>query len=101
MCVFVPKGNQILGYNAQEMPEFANPDGSAPFDLRGRLEELIAEYDNENGDISFGLKRHVPKGFPAQKTFWFPRIFRGVKRFMSEDARFFIAVRSPSGRAFR
>ena len=101
MCTFVPKENGVRDYNTSQIPQFADVNGGAPFDLRGRLEELVAEYDNEFGDISFGLRRHVPKGYPPQRHHWFPRIFRGVRRFMDGDARFFIAIRSISGRAAR
>ena len=101
-CTFVPKEAEISGYNSEQVPNFAQRHGGgAPFDHRGHLIELIAQYDNEEGDVSFGIKRHVPKGYPPQRRFWFPRIFRQLKRFMPEDARFFIAVRSIQGRAYR
>ena len=100
-CTFVPKEANIPDYDHEQNPLFAQANGGAPWDLRGRLEELIVEYDNQSGDVSFGLRRHVPKGFPPQRQFFFPRIFRGINRFTGPDARFFLAISTVPGRTFR
>ena len=100
-CTFVPKDAGVNGYDDHQLPDFSERHGGAPYDLRGHLIELIVQYDNFQGDVSFGIKRHVPKGFPPQRRFWFPRVFRHVRRFISEDSRFFVAVRSIQGRAYR
>ena len=53
------------------------------------------------GNISFGLKRYVPPGFPRQTNFWFPNVFTNVQSVMDGDVRFYCAVKIIQGRAFK
>ena len=53
------------------------------------------------GNVSFGLKRYVPPGFPRQKRFWFPNVFRNVQSVMEGDVRFYCSVKTIQGRAYR
>ena len=53
------------------------------------------------GNVSFGLKRYVPPGFPRQTNFWFPNVFTNVQSVMDGDVRFYCAVKTIQGRAFK
>ena len=92
---FVSKDNNSNNNNNDE-----NENG-APLELRGHLQELVATYDNMTGAISFGVKRFVPDGFSPQRQFWFPGVFQNVRRVMDEDTRFYVAMKTPQGRAVR
>ena len=91
-CSFTPTDEEVDDCVSQE---------ETPLGLRGSLEELIAAYDNTEGDISFGIRRFVPDGREPQTTKWFPRIFRNVRRVMDGDTRCYMAMRTPQGRCAR
>ena len=91
-CTFVSPAGE------NDESNFTFDNSGTPIPLRGHLQEFVAQYDNEFGDISFGIKRYVPPGFPKQRRFFFHKIFRNVKRVMPEDARFYMSIKTAQGR---
>ena len=65
-----------------------------------QLNQVVSFYDNENGNIGFGIGRSLRDEGPLQHSF--EAVFKNTLDFLGNGpVRPYVALRSISGRAFR